>query len=75
MVTTTTITAAEIKQFQQAISTATWKLGLDRFAEATGWNPEHGYTQDQFRAFQTLRKSLSQFDPEVLVKLIEAGRA
>lgn len=73
MATITTITAAEIKQFQQAVSTATWKLGLDRFAEATGWNPEHGYTQDQFKAFQTLGKSLSRFDPEVLVKLIKAG--
>jgi hypothetical protein len=73
MATTTTITAAEIKQFQQAVSTATWKLGLDRFAEATGWNPEHGYTQDQFKAFQALGRSLSRFDPEVLVKLIEAG--
>jgi hypothetical protein len=74
MATTTTITAAEIKQFQQAISTATWKLGLDRFAEATGWNPEHGYTQDQFKAFSALSTAFSRFDPETLLKLIEAGK-
>lgn len=67
------MTTEQIKELQQGIGTAAWRLNLDRFAEATGWNPEHGYTQDQFKAFAALSKSLSRFDPETLVKLIEAG--
>lgn len=68
------MTTEQIKELQQAIGTAAWKLNLDRFAEATGWDAEHGYTQDQFKAFSALSAGLSQFDPETLVKLIEAGR-
>jgi hypothetical protein len=68
------MTTKDIKELQQGISTAAWKLGLNMFAEATGWNPEHDYTQDQFRAFAALSKSLSRFDPETLLKLVEAGR-
>jgi hypothetical protein len=68
------MTTQDIKELQQGIGTAAWKLDLNRFAEATGWNPEHGYTQDQFRAFVALSKSLSRFDPETLLKLVEVGR-
>lgn len=69
------MTTEQIKELQQGVNTAAWKLNLDRFAEATGWNLGHGYTQDQFKAFSALSKSLSRFDPETLEKLIEAGRA
>jgi hypothetical protein len=67
------VTTEQIKELQQAIGTAAWKLNLDRFAEATGWNPEHDYVRGKFREFSELSKWLSRFDPETLLNLIEAG--
>lgn len=65
--------ADQIKQFQQAVGTAQWKLGLDRFADAIGSSPEHNSTREQFHDFNLLSRALNRFDPETLAKVIAAG--
>lgn len=66
--------AAQIKEFQQAIGTAAWKLNLDRFGDAIGASPEHDYTRDKFKQLTALNKALSQFDPDTLLLIVEAGK-
>ena len=65
--------AEQIKQLQKAVGVAQWKLGLDKFAEAIGSSPDHDYTRDKFREFQSLNKALNRFDPETLAKVLTAG--
>jgi hypothetical protein len=65
--------AEQVKQFQKAVGTAQWKLGLDKFADAIGSSPEHDYMRDKFREFQALNTALNRFDPETLAKVIAAG--
>ena len=68
------MTAEQIKEFQQGIGTAAWKLNLDRFGDAIGASPEHEYTRDKFKQLTALNKALSQFDPDTLLLIIEGGR-
>jgi hypothetical protein len=67
------MTTEQIKSLQQAIGTAAWKLNLDRFAEVLGQDPEHDYVRSKFREFNELANWFGRFDPETLLKLIEAG--
>jgi hypothetical protein len=67
--------AEQVKQFQQAVGAAHWKLGLEKFAEAIDSDPNHSYTQSKFQDFQFLSKALNRFDPETLAKVIAAGAA
>jgi len=67
------LTTEQIKELQQAIGTAAWNLNLDRFAEATGQNPEHDYTREKFKTLSALSKNISQFEPETLQKILAAG--
>ena len=69
------MTAEQIKEFQQGIGTAAWKLNLDRFAAAINQNPEHDYTREKFKQLTALNKALSQFDPDTLLLIIEGGQA
>lgn len=68
------MTAEQVKEFQQAIGTAAWKLNLDRFGDAIGASPEHDYTRDKFKQLTALNRALSQFDPDTLLLIIEAGK-
>lgn len=67
------ITKEQVKELQQAIGTACWKMGLDQFADAIGSDPEHDYTRDKFRQFQVLGKALGQFDAETLTRILNHG--
>lgn len=62
-----------IKQLQQVIGKAAWKLDLWRFAEALGSDADHDYTKDKFRALQALSKALGAFDAETLAKIVGAA--
>lgn len=66
-------TDEQIRDLQQALGKAYWNMNLDRFAEAIGSDPEHGYTQDRFRDFTTFVKALGRFTPHVLAKIINAA--
>jgi hypothetical protein len=68
------MTTEDIKEFQQAIGTASWKLNLDRFGEAIGTNPDYPYTKDKFKQFAELNSALSRFDPDTLMLIIEGGK-
>ena len=68
------LTAEQIKEFQQAIGRAAWKLDLEKFGDAIGASPEHDYTRDKFKQLTALNKALSQFDPDTLLLIIEGGR-
>lgn len=61
-----------IKQFQQAIGKAAWKLDLWRFAEALGSNADHDYMRRKFGELQALNKALAAFDPGTLAKIVRA---
>jgi len=67
------MTPEQIKEFQQAIGTASWKLNLDRFAAAIGHNSEYDYTREKFLQFQQAAKALAQFDADTLAKIITAA--
>lgn len=64
--------ASEIKQLQQAVGKASWKLDLWAFATAMGHDADHDYVKDKFREFQALSKSLNGFDSETLAKIVNA---
>ena len=67
--------AEQVKQFQKAVGTAHWKLGLEKFAEAIGSDPSHDHAQAKFQDFNHLSRALNRFDPETLAKVIAAGAA
>lgn len=64
--------ASEVKQLQQAVSTAAWKLDLWRFAEALGSDADHDYTRRKFGELQALNKALGAFDAETLARIVGA---
>lgn len=61
-----------IKQLQQAVGRASWKLDLWRFAEALGSDADHDYTRSKFGELQALDKALSAFDAETLARIVGA---
>jgi hypothetical protein len=64
--------ANEIKQLQQAVGKASWKMDLWAFANAMGQNADHDYVRDKFKEFQALSKALNGFDSATLAKIVNA---
>lgn len=65
-----TMTIDEIKQLQQSISTAAWKLDLWTFSERLGSDASHEYTQEMFRQFNALSKAINRFGAETLHSIV-----
>lgn len=63
----------EVKTFQKAINTASWKLDLWALTEILGSNADHDWTKEKFRQLSTLSGAIAKFDAETLTRIINAA--
>lgn len=56
------------QEFIESISTAHWKLDYESFCKVCNFVPGD-YSEEKFKQFQEMCKSLEKFDADLLVRL------
>ncbi|MCI0490791.1 MAG: hypothetical protein L0229_29715 [Blastocatellia bacterium] len=68
------MTIQEIQQLKEKVSSLAWNENFYQLCRRMGWNPEHAYAQEKFKAFQELAAQLNKFDSETLALILGAEK-
>lgn len=67
------MTNQQIEQFCMGLGSFAWNNNFEQFCQLCGFNPDHQYSMEKFKKLSELNQLLSQFDNEIMTKIVRAG--